>query len=61
MGESPARSDELDLPATSVEESDPTVAFVAAEMTIAAEMATEYSKKHPKMTPATDYFAAAAY
>ena len=43
---------EADLPAMSVEAADPTV--------VAAETATEYSKKHPKMTPATDHFAAAS-
>ena len=45
---------EVDAPAKPVAEADPTVA------TVAAETATEYSKKHPKMTPATDHFAAAA-
>ena len=45
---------QVDVPAKSVAEADPTVAFVAAEM------ATEHSKKHPKMTPATAHFAAAA-
>ena len=46
---------EVDVFAMSVAAADPTVEFVAAET------ATEqHLKKHPKMTPATDHFAAAA-
>ena len=45
---------EVDMLAKPVEAADPTVA------TVAAETATEDSKKHPKITPATDHFAAAA-
>ena len=44
---------EVDMLAKPVAEADPTVATVAAT-------ATGDSKKHPKMTPATDNFAAAA-
>lgn len=38
-----------ELPAMSVEEADPMVA------TVAAETPTDYSKKHPKMLPVTDF------
>ena len=38
-----------ELPAMSVEEADPMVA------TVAAETSTDYSKKHPKLLPVTDF------
>ena len=47
---------EIEVPALSVEEADSTV----AASTVAAEMATECSKMHPMVTPATDYYSAAA-
>mmetsp|Transcript_21976 Transcript_21976/g.37587 ORF Transcript_21976/g.37587 Transcript_21976/m.37587 type:complete len:215 (-) Transcript_21976:767-1411(-) len=54
MGEA-ASSDEEDLPAMSAEGSGPRAAIDAAET------ATDYSKKHSKMRPATDFAAASDY
>ena len=55
MGEA-ASSDEEDLPAMSAEGSGPRAATIDA-----AETATDYSKKHSKMRPATDFAAASDY
>jgi len=54
MGDA-ASSEAAELLAMSVEGEDPRAAIVAAET------ATDYSKKHSKMTPATDFAATLDY